>query len=482
MRRSWTRWLGAVAGVQAAVAGCCLASNVIGPGNIPAEISGVVNVDSVFIPAGSTLRVTGDLWLTSSGPVVIDGTLLVDRVTGCVDAADAIITAPRIDITTVVLTDGLNGVLPGQAGGKGSSLVLQASELLLMRGGQTVTGGRGGIGGEGARGGDGGTVWFNTRRYGQGANTTVGAAGGAGGRGGDFDPVTLDGQDGGRGGHGVIGRIPVVSGPTVEIAFGWLVLTPPLQFPPADTQVGRSSIPWLLIQQGIKGLGQVIPGNPGNGGSTGEDREGDIGNEGEDGVGCAPGKHGGPGRVGQGGAGGHGSVGGGGTVTHGGRGGNGGDGGSGRGGAGGGGGDAGSCCLPCVPGLNDLWVRLRPIGMGQWGGRGGAGGAGRGGKGGNGGAGGVGLLASGPGGDGGKGGEGRGGNGGNGGNWGVGCPNGGGGLAGVHGDATKGFGGSGGIGSPNGLRGEDGTALIGASGLPGGNAPLGHPGCCDPCP
>lgn len=385
-----------------------------------ATLGGRIDVDRLLVPAGATVWVESDLELVGRGDLVIDGALRArpglhgpnrEGIALHLHTSGAIIVRGQL-----LAGDGADGAAPGEAGGRGGSLRLEAPLVVAST---DLVAGQGGRGGLGAAGGDGGDIlitglalapsdWLGERpalRAGQGG------MGGAG----------LTGEVGGPGGRGGAGGS--ASAPTI---------------PTAD---------------------DGLPGS--HGGSGNDDIKTQPGAKGGAGGPCSAGLIGGGGLHALAGGGGAGGPGGSATspVGSGGAGGDGGDGGVAVASGGGFGGNAGDCCFLPLPG--------------QHGGPGGDGGHAFGGKGGSGGMGGQGGLlgVGGDGGAAGPGGGGFGGYGGIGGNGGGGDPPG---IPGPPGTEGVGVGGTAGLVGPAGFGGL-GPGITGASAVDGEDV-AGHVG------
>lgn len=160
----------------------------------PPGLSGQVHTDVFRVPAGETVWVDGDLAISASTAIVIEGRLIAR------DAAEL----GRHDAPTIELLCGLVIDVPGEVlggrgadgrisqGGRGSNLVLTAP---LVRVHGRVHSGAGGTGGRSLPGGDGGHALVHgylevSGEAGQvalhsGAGGVGGAPGGGGGRSGD---------------------------------------------------------------------------------------------------------------------------------------------------------------------------------------------------------------------------------------------------------------------------------------------------------
>jgi len=161
-----------------------------------AALRGSIAVERMWIPAGATVHVEGDLDIQASGIVRIDGVLAVR------DAANlGVEDAPDVRIASSLVIDvggairggrGRDGDASAPHGGDGSTLDLAAP---LVRIAGEVRGGDAGDGGPAGAGGNGGSVLVDgtmQRRF--DAHSYWQVAGGRGGNGGS------PGGDGGEGG------------------------------------------------------------------------------------------------------------------------------------------------------------------------------------------------------------------------------------------------------------------------------------------
>jgi hypothetical protein len=387
------------------------------------ELGGRIAVGQVRIPAGVTVWVVEDLELVSAGDIVIDGALVARPATaGAAERDGASITLRSAGVIFVNgelrAGDGADGVHPGQAGGHGGGLLLQAAAIVSAR---DLVGGHGGHGGSGAAGGDGG----DALAYGD-VVPPVDATG---------LEITLRAGDGGHGGPGLAGGLVGGAG--------------------GAGGTGGSAAAGPADADGTPG----VPGNPGT-----HQTQSIPGADGAAGGPCSSGLNGFGGANAVGGMGGSGGPGGAATSPggNGGIGGAGADGGSAVASEGGRGGDAGGCCF--LPAFGS---------QGGIGGRGGVATSGAGGHGGFGGAGGS-FGTGGDGGAAGDSGNATGGASGDGGRGGDGSPAGIGGGPGLLGLASAGAMGLGGLagngGAGPGVPGADGvkgTATLGALGAQG---------------
>lgn len=305
---------------------------------------------SIRVPAGVTLTLASDVIIRAEDLLIVEGRILVESrplESHMRNGAGVRLQAGRrIEIRgPVVPGDGLPGTLPGQPGGNGGDLILDAPVILSD---QDLIGGSGGHGGPGAAGGNGGSVIVRSGRLFSPTNELALSA--TGGRGGD-------------GGHGIDGLLSGSGGPG------------------GDGGKGGDAI-----------AGTREDGDDGEPGDDGNDVYANDGHDGRDGRPCENGRAGFMGFAAWGGQGGNGGVGGNATEPDGsgGYGGRGGSGGLAIGGDGGSGGRGGDC-LNCTQAGN--------------GGRGAPPSTAVGGSGGSGGDGGDGLGEEGDGGDGGRGGH-----------------------------------------------------------------------------
>lgn len=442
-----------------------------------------LSADSIYIPAGVTIRLQRDVVLESANDIVIRGTIEGDP------AAELLPGAPGISVTlratrTIDLwgdlkpSPGRDAVAPGQAGGDGGSILLEAAAIEADRDLLAANGGGGGPGGVGGRGGD---VRVTTGAMVAPANATRADAirGGAGGRGGDGTSGIPGGGAGGNGGDAVIQWNPLANGGNGSPGnpgTDKIESNHPVHVGKPDGVQGRDG------GEGEYGYAAFAgPGGPGGSGADGSPvggtggpggrggnavaSPGGMGGAGGD---CMKGGRGGDPGVAIGGAGGTGGKGGNGLgqTDKGGPGGFGGLGGNTTAGTGGMGGHGGNCC----------WT-----GTGGKGGDGGGDSAlsaisGKGGDGGNGGNGGA-RGQGGAGGDGANSGSAIGSSGGKGGKGGDGIPPGTGGGKGEHGQSMASIGGYAGVpGVPRGLPGNNGHSGTATNGVDGA---LGAGG--DPC-
>jgi hypothetical protein len=174
-------------------------ANVLQPSS-EIEIGGRVSFDAVRIPAGVTVWVGADLELSSLGDIVIEGALIArPGVSGRSGPSIELRTPGVIHLGgTLMAGDGGDGVLAGQAGGRGGSLLLEAAAIVTR---SDLLGARGGHGGPGADGGDGGQVFVRGTVVPPAESIDV--------------QLTLRGGAGGQGGAGLVG---VVGGPQRDAA------------------------------------------------------------------------------------------------------------------------------------------------------------------------------------------------------------------------------------------------------------------------
>ncbi|HVS18561.1 MAG TPA: hypothetical protein VMT18_08170 [Planctomycetota bacterium] len=153
------------------------------PAAPPPGISGQLQVVEFRVPAGETLWVDGDLVVSSTGPIAIDGRLVAR------DAAElGLQDAPRIELISALAIDVPGEVLGGRGtdvqrtrGGHGSSVVLRAPWVRVQG---RVVAGAGGAGGLSLPGGKGGDALVRGMLEGSGEAGHVALRSGAGGRGG----------------------------------------------------------------------------------------------------------------------------------------------------------------------------------------------------------------------------------------------------------------------------------------------------------
>lgn len=298
--------------------------------------------DRLEVAEGAILRVTGDVVITAHAELVIRGTIVAETSPGAVtrDATSLTLRAgERIVVEgTLRVADGRPGLAPGEPGGRGGSILLDAPRVLAR---DDLQAGRGGDGGAAADGGAGGSIRVTGSLLSLDEHATEPpvARAGDGGRGGDGLPGSLDAGAGGPGGDALI----------------------------------------LAADRG----------------EHGDDEEAPDGEDGLDGGPCEDGRPGWSGYAAIGGTGGHGGAGDNATVDGdwgglGGRGGNGGDAASGPGGSGGDGGDCDASCSEGGAGGEGGAAAYAQGGLGGDGGDGGngmgaGGGGGSGGRGGSGG-------------------------------------------------------------------------------------------------
>ncbi len=173
----------------------------------PPGLSGHVQTDVFRVPAGETVWVDGDLSISASTAIVIEGRLIAR------DAAElGRQDAPSIELLCGLVIDVPGEVLGGRGadgrisqGGRGSSVVLSAP---LVRVHGLVHSGGGGTGGRSLPGGDGGHALVHGYLEDSAETGQVALRSGAGGVGG------APGGDGGRSGD-AIARVP----PEVEDAW-----------------------------------------------------------------------------------------------------------------------------------------------------------------------------------------------------------------------------------------------------------------------
>jgi hypothetical protein len=174
----------------------------------PPDLSGRLHTDVFRVPAGETVWVDGDLTISATTAIVIEGRLIAR------DAAElGRQDAPAIELLCGLVIDVPGEVLGGRGadgrisqGGRGSDLVLTAP---LVRVHGRVHSGAGGTGGRLLPGGDGGHALVHGYLEGSGEAGHVALRSGAGGAGG-----APGGGDGGRSGD-AIARVP----PEVEDAW-----------------------------------------------------------------------------------------------------------------------------------------------------------------------------------------------------------------------------------------------------------------------
>lgn len=145
-------------------------------------ISGHLQVDVFRVPAGETLWVDGDLWISAATGIAIDGRLVAR------DAAElGLQDAPNIELVSALAIDVPGEIIGGRGadaqrtrGGDGSSVVL-AAPLVRVHG--RVVAGAGGEGGRSLPGGNGGDALVHGYLEGSGEADHVALRSGAGGRG-----------------------------------------------------------------------------------------------------------------------------------------------------------------------------------------------------------------------------------------------------------------------------------------------------------
>jgi len=166
-------------------------------------IGGTVRVSSLTIYSDAAVYATDDLTIISDGPINIQGRLVgrdgdyLNRNAGMI----RLISAGEIVISgELTVGRGAQGELPGESGGAGGDLHLEAPRILL--GFDSVAAGDGASGGPGADGGNGGTIIV----IGAIAQTDFGQValyGGTPGIGGDgVNDFGFQFRRGGNGGHG----------------------------------------------------------------------------------------------------------------------------------------------------------------------------------------------------------------------------------------------------------------------------------------
>jgi hypothetical protein len=166
-------------------------------------LSGHLHVDVFRIPAGETVWVDGDLTISATRAIVIEGRLIAR------DAAELVRQdAPSIELVSALVIDVPGELLGGRgcdgrisSGGRGSDLVLRAP---LVRVHGRVHSGAGGTGGPALPGGDGGHALVHGYLEGSSEPGHVALRSGGGGRGG------APGGDGGRRGDAIASVPPEV--------------------------------------------------------------------------------------------------------------------------------------------------------------------------------------------------------------------------------------------------------------------------------
>lgn len=475
----------------------------------------IVLADRIEIPAGILVEVEPGAALVARREIVIEGAIVATSAAGIVGQGSfaegqarhggdiLLLAGRRIALHGELLpTSGSAGAEPGEPGGDGGSIILDAPTVVASC---DLVAADGATGGPGARGGRGGSVLATGMLHGLDPALPFQAIAGRGGDGGvglagsiDF----VDGGDGGQGGSALVAGRPAVGvdddgredeaddGESGDGNAGEWTDGGADGRDGAPCQDGGRGLMAFSTWAGTGGKGGLgadatqdgeSGGGGGNGGNGGDARSGD-GGWGGDGGPCTPdcnageGGVGGPGAQAVAGSGNVGGDGGDGLGTGtGGDGGWGGDGGDARAGNGGWGGNGGDCCHldPTGPGGRGAAAGDASLAR-AWGGHGGPGGRGGHADSTNG--------TGGDGGDGGHGGDGQGGYAGYGGDGGDGDGPGTGGSRSQPGAGHLGYGVPGGTaGWPNGEHGDHGTngtgdfgfaALDGDDGDPcGGAAP-----------
>jgi hypothetical protein len=178
----------------------------------PPDLSGRLHTDVFRVPAGETVWVDGDLTISATTAIVLEGRLIAR------DAAElGRQDAPSIELVCPLVIDVPGELLGGRGadsrisqGGSGSNLVLRAPMVRILG---RVEAGDGGIGGRSLAGGKGGDALVHGYMLGSPEPGHVALRSGAGGKGG------APGGDGGPSGA-AIAQVP----PEVEDA--WPELKP----------------------------------------------------------------------------------------------------------------------------------------------------------------------------------------------------------------------------------------------------------------
>lgn len=236
----------------------------------PIPTSGVVEVEDFVLERGEVLRLDGDLVIRASNSIRIDGVIIAGA-----PEAESPLGGVSIELRARVMIRidgqiragrGLPGSAPGEPGGNGGSIILDAPLIVTAQ--QSFEGGSGGPGNHGAPGepggdgGDGGNcsvrgVIITTNGH---PVLLIGGSAGHGGNGGPPDENGLPGN-GGAGGNGGSARA---------------------DDPYTARRAERAIIPMSFARQRNDARGERWPGAPGahaiggNGGSGGLGGDADL--------------------------------------------------------------------------------------------------------------------------------------------------------------------------------------------------------------